>query len=204
MATVTPNYGWDVPTSTDYVKDGATAIETLGDDIDASLFSITGGKNVGMVHINTTSVTSASTLSVDNCFTSAYNNYRLVLNITSMTAGSVRVRFRTGAGDISLTNYGWIYGFSVGSNSWTVDRNLASDVGLIAANTGQTELFADILCVTPQATAKTGIVSNATSHPGTILDLGATGYGLTTSFSGISILATSFTGTLQIYGLRNS
>jgi hypothetical protein len=35
MATTTPNFGWSVPTSTDYVKDGATAIETLGDAIDA-------------------------------------------------------------------------------------------------------------------------------------------------------------------------
>jgi hypothetical protein len=37
MATTTPNFGWTVPTSTDLVKDGATAIETLGDAIDASL-----------------------------------------------------------------------------------------------------------------------------------------------------------------------
>jgi hypothetical protein len=35
MATTTPQFGWSVPTSTDYVKDGATAIETLGDAIDA-------------------------------------------------------------------------------------------------------------------------------------------------------------------------
>ena len=39
MATTTPNYGWTVPTSTDYVKDGATAIETLGDAIDASVYN---------------------------------------------------------------------------------------------------------------------------------------------------------------------
>lgn len=37
MATTTPNNGWSVPTSTDYVKDGASAIETLGDAIDASV-----------------------------------------------------------------------------------------------------------------------------------------------------------------------
>jgi hypothetical protein len=38
MATTTPNYGWSVPTSTDLVKDGATAIETLGDSVDDSLW----------------------------------------------------------------------------------------------------------------------------------------------------------------------
>jgi hypothetical protein len=43
MATTTPNFGWSVPTSTDLVKDGATAIETLGDSIDASLVDLKGG-----------------------------------------------------------------------------------------------------------------------------------------------------------------
>lgn len=43
MATTTPNFGWSVPTSTDLVKDGATAIETLGDSIDATLLDLKGG-----------------------------------------------------------------------------------------------------------------------------------------------------------------
>jgi hypothetical protein len=43
MATTTPNFGWTVPTSTDLVKDGATAIETLGDSIDASFVGLKGG-----------------------------------------------------------------------------------------------------------------------------------------------------------------
>lgn len=43
MATTTPNFGWTVPTSTDLVKDGATAIETLGDGIDTSFVDLKGG-----------------------------------------------------------------------------------------------------------------------------------------------------------------
>jgi hypothetical protein len=43
MATVTPNFNWPVPTSTDLVKDGATAIEALGDSIDASFVNLKGG-----------------------------------------------------------------------------------------------------------------------------------------------------------------
>jgi hypothetical protein len=39
MATTTPNYGWTVPTSSDLVKNGATAIETLGDSVDDSLWN---------------------------------------------------------------------------------------------------------------------------------------------------------------------
>lgn len=45
MATTTPNFGWSVPTSTDYVKDGAVAIETLGDAIDARYGDITNFPN---------------------------------------------------------------------------------------------------------------------------------------------------------------
>jgi len=43
MATTTPNFGWPVPTSTDLVKNGATAIEGLGDAVDASLVDLKGG-----------------------------------------------------------------------------------------------------------------------------------------------------------------
>jgi len=43
MPTVTPSFNWPVPVSTDLVKDGATAIESLGDAIDASLTDLKGG-----------------------------------------------------------------------------------------------------------------------------------------------------------------
>lgn len=37
MAGVTTNNSWDYPTSTDYVKDGASAIQTLATEIDTSV-----------------------------------------------------------------------------------------------------------------------------------------------------------------------
>jgi hypothetical protein len=47
MATTTPNYGWTVPTSTDLVKDGATAIETLGDSVDATVKALNPETTLG-------------------------------------------------------------------------------------------------------------------------------------------------------------
>jgi hypothetical protein len=47
MATTTPNYGWVVPTSTDLVKDGATAIETLGDSADATVKALNPETTLG-------------------------------------------------------------------------------------------------------------------------------------------------------------
>ena len=43
MATTTTNFGWDIPQSTDLVKDGATAIAALGQDIDTSMVDLKGG-----------------------------------------------------------------------------------------------------------------------------------------------------------------
>jgi hypothetical protein len=43
MATTTTNFGWDIPQSTDLVKDGATAIATLGQDIDTAMVDLKGG-----------------------------------------------------------------------------------------------------------------------------------------------------------------
>lgn len=43
MATTTTNFGWDIPQSSDLVKDGATAIATLGQDIDTALVDLKGG-----------------------------------------------------------------------------------------------------------------------------------------------------------------
>ena len=53
MATTTPNFGWSVPTSSDLVKNGATAIETLGDSIDASLVDLKGGTTGQVLKKNT-------------------------------------------------------------------------------------------------------------------------------------------------------
>ena len=67
MATTTPNYLWSVPTSSDLVKNGATAIETLGDSVDASLWNVgfgQAGKNKiinGDFRINQRSFTSNTT-----------------------------------------------------------------------------------------------------------------------------------------------
>jgi hypothetical protein len=76
MATTTPNFGWTVPTSTDLVKDGATAIETLGDGIDASFVGLKGG---------TTGQVLAKTSATDLAYTWTTPQ---VGDITGVTAGT--------------------------------------------------------------------------------------------------------------------
>ena len=107
MATTTPNYGWTVPTSTDLVKDGATAIETLGDAIDASMNTALGTKKAGMVLLNTTSFSGVSSQAVNACFSATYDNYRIVCRIesTSASISTILMRFGTGGTPNTSASY---------------------------------------------------------------------------------------------------
>jgi hypothetical protein len=110
MATTTPNYGWTVPTSTDLVKDGATAIETLGDAIDASMNTALGTKKAGMVLLNTTSFSAVASQSVSNFTSASYSKYRIIFSaITSTDGSSFRFRFRENVTDKATGYYGAAY-----------------------------------------------------------------------------------------------
>ena len=76
MATTTTNYGWDIPQSTDLVKDGATAIATLGQDIDTAFVDLKGG---------TTGQILSKTSNTDLDFTWIANDQG---DITAVTAGT--------------------------------------------------------------------------------------------------------------------
>jgi hypothetical protein len=112
MATTTPSFGWSVPTSSDLVKNGATAIETLGDSIDASMTDLLGGstdqvlaKNSntnmdfkwvtpaaggsGMTLISTQTAADVATLTFDNVFTSTYRSYVVVYTGVRSTSSAV-------------------------------------------------------------------------------------------------------------------
>jgi hypothetical protein len=105
MATVTPNYSWPVPTSTDLVKDGATAIEALGDAIDATVFALPSG---GLTLINTTSFSGVASQAINSVFSATYINYRIVMNIVGSTASNIRFKMRV-AGTDNSGSYYWIY-----------------------------------------------------------------------------------------------
>ena len=82
MATTTTNYGFDIPQSTDLVKDGATAIATLGQDIDTAMNTALGTKKAGMVLLNTTSFSGVTSVSLPaSTFTSTYTNYKILMKL---------------------------------------------------------------------------------------------------------------------------
>lgn len=101
MATTTPNFGWPVPTSSDLVKNGATAIEGLGDAIDASLLDLKGGTS-GQV------LAKASATDMDFSWVTDATGIPATIfdakgDIIAATAADTASRLAVGANDTVLT-----------------------------------------------------------------------------------------------------
>ena len=282
MATTTPNFGWPVPTSTDLVKDGATAIEALGDSIDASLLDLKGGtsgqvlsKNsntdmdftwvtsddanaiqntivdakgdligataadtparlaVGtngqvltadstaatglkwataasgsLVYITAATPSGSSAVNINNCFTSTYQNYVIVLNLAGSTGTNLSMRLRNAGSDVTGSNYSY-FGQSVQASgtagAWYNANGTKWDVNDLAT----VKTTGVITIMNPQQTdyttaqAATTRLTNGTT--GRYVTQGLT-YNASVSSDGFSLFPDSgtFTGTVRVYGIANS
>jgi hypothetical protein len=210
MATTTPNYGWDVPTSTDYVKDGATAIETLGDDVDASMFAALNGKPARSVLLNTTTITNQSTVTVSNVFNSTYTNYQLVLSVTgaASTNQEVVVRMASGGTPVTTTTYAWAAGGAdTAGNGSNTGSTTTPSIPLTFIGSPANNAFANFTIANPFLTVATSIQGIWTYDDGAFL-IARTVSGKhrnATSYDGFSLLCgMNFTGSVRIYGIKDS
>ena len=207
MATTTTNYGFDIPQSTDLVKDGATAIATLGQDIDTAMNTALGTKKAGMVLLNTTSFSGVSSQAV-NPFSATYDNFRIIITLTASSGNpTITFRIRNGATDKTASDY-YFGGFNSaigggtvgsyrgnGSSSWTI-----GDIASGSANRYLTVM--DILnpfTATVTKASYSGTYSNASD---------SFGYGVgafildSSSYDGYDIIASTgtLTGKVVTYG----
>jgi len=203
MATTTPNYGWAVPTSTDLVKDGATAIETLGDAIDASMNTALGTKKAGMVLLNTTSFSAVASQRV-NPFSATYQNYRIVYSATQSASTPLKLRLASGASVISTSTYrrgGW-YISSGGSTASFFGSNAESSV-IVQQNSGAftIDIFSPFEAAVTHMAYDTVVIDGA--GYARISGLGHNTNA--TSYDGIEFSPDSgtITGTVRIYGYNN-
>jgi len=206
MATTTPNYGWDVPTSSDYVKLGAVAIETLGDDIDASLFSITGGKNVGYVPLSTNTFTSSTSVIVSNVFSSAYANYAIVVDYIAAANASGQIYLRDGGGDIAGANY-QVQRLDIASTSVSAFRLANQTVGQFP-DYGATRSCIQAIIYAPNLAQVTQWQATGNYNPATTqigINWSSGSYTANTVATGFRLASTgALTGTLTVYGLRSA
>jgi hypothetical protein len=165
MATTTTNYGFDIPQSTDLVKDGATAIATLGQDIDTAMNTALGTKKAGMVLLNTTSFSAVSQISLPAAtFTATYANYRIMFYVTAKSTSNLStIRLRTSGTDNSSATYDLeISGGGSASAFASQVNNGTSFDPLGGTDRSPNEVFIfDI--INPFATANTLLLGNAYS-----------------------------------------
>jgi hypothetical protein len=204
MATTTTNYGWAIPQSTDLVKDGATAIATLGSAIDSSVNTALGTKKAGMVLLNTTSFSAVASQSVSDVFSTTYDNYFLTGNL-SVTGGDIALRLRVAGADDSAANYA--YGlFRKDLNSATFGNDTqsttATSLAIAITNPSSTTSGYKLYVNNPFATART-------TFEGTTLSNTLNAYYIsgikqaTTSFTGFTLIcsgAFTMTGNVSVYG----
>jgi hypothetical protein len=80
MATTT-NYSWNTPDNTAYVKDGASAIRTLGSSVDTTLFTALGGAYPGLRLVKKQTIgNGVSSVNVTGAFSATYDNYKILIS----------------------------------------------------------------------------------------------------------------------------
>jgi hypothetical protein len=200
MAGQTANYLFDYPTSTDYVKDGATAIETLADDVDATLFTALGGAYPGLRLIKKQTVGSAVTsVTVTGAFSAAYEAYRIVVvGVDASAVAANTIKFGSANTNYYYSNY---YDSYTGSATGT-DRN-NNTLGFIQCGIGSTADDSNVSfdVISPFLTKRTTVSGNYFGNVytgffgGTLAD--------TTSYTAFTFgpLSGTFTGgTIYVYG----
>ena len=198
MATTTPNYGWSVPTSSDYVAQGAVAIETLGDSVDATLFTALGGAYPGMRLVKKQTIGSGvSTVTVTAAFSATYPNYRVICT-DGVGSAAQAIGLRLGA---AATNYA--YALTVNNYSGGSVQVLSSGSDVRFTYAGESNLLCNNISLdvynpflTKSTTIQGSYVGNGSGGSTVGIHSTAASY---TDFT-INVAGTMTGGTIYVYG----
>jgi hypothetical protein len=155
----------------------------------------------GLVFIQKGSFTSSTSVNVSNCFSSTYDNYRILVKVsgTSPTNGEVRLRMRSGGSDNTASSYNYqrLYAqtTSVGGSSAT---NQSSSI-LGSWNVDLSQIATDMF--SPFKAENTGFMS-VSSYNQTHIDNFSGAHKVASSFDGFTMFpdAGNITGEVWVYG----
>jgi hypothetical protein len=199
MAGATPIYSFPYPESSDLVAAYPALGQDLAEDIETVIAALPPG---GLAHIATESFSAVSSVSLNGVFTSAYENYRLII-ASSNSAGLLSIRWRVGGTDNTSSSYArqqiTARGGTVAASSATDDRAFFTYTGVSGLHTVSADIFQ------PQITANTLVLSLGQNLNPEIVS-SRNYFTATTSFDGFTISTDSgnITGTLRVYGYANS
>ena len=165
----------------------------------------------GLVLINSTTYSAAAQVPLDGVFSSAYNNYRIIItdHLQSVNGSAATLTMR--AGGVSATSGGYSSRAYQFGTTWALSgQTNTSYILLIGAggspNTGSAsaiDVFSPFVAKTTNAQA---IVSETFAAAATTLDLNVGHMNNTTQYDGFALVALSGTisGTVRVYGYRDS
>jgi hypothetical protein len=196
MATVTPNYNWPVPTSTDFVKDGASSIEALGDAIDATVFGLPTG---ALTLVSATTIGSAvSSVNVTSAFSADYDAYKIVISGGVASTATFIEMTMTG----STASYAWTFVNNAWNSATLTTNHSASYPSWLYSAVGTTDtLYMNAELVNPFLTKYTQINSSTASNTNGGRFTGI--HQVATSYTGFTLTPSSGTltgGTIYVYG----
>ena len=147
--------------------------------------------------------TAATAVSVNGCFSATYDNYRIVFEGVGSTVDVPKLRLRLAGTDASGANYDFEQ--VTGSTTTVSAQNYASETSWSYFTAQSTvSMIGEVIIRRPNL-AQTTMVSGQGGRENAVVMV--TGYHtLTTQYDGFSLLAPSgnLTGTLRVYGMRNS
>jgi hypothetical protein len=202
MATVTPQYSWPVPTSTDYVKDGATAIESLGDAVDATLYTALGGAYPGLRLVKKQTIgTGVSSVTVTNAFSATYDNYKIIVSGGS-SSGDAYLGMKLGASTTAYYEFMFYGSFSSASVFGANTNNNPSWIYTGDA-VGSQSLFMNVDLFNPFLAKYTRYGNNMAYQSGTGSGQASGIHRVATSYTDLVIAPNTGTitgGTIYVYG----
>jgi hypothetical protein len=207
MATTT-NYSWSKPDNTAYVKDGASAIRTLGSSVDTTLFTALGGAYPGMRLVKKQTIgTGVSSVTVTGAFSATYDNYKIIVTGGSNSAGTTNVLTTLG-GSTTGYYYNLIYTNYNTTTPLALSASNTSSWAYSAASTGTNGWQMNLDVFAPFLTARTGMCGNYVNL-GPALSAGPIGGFIenTNSHTAFTLTPSSGTltgGTIYIYGYGTS
>jgi hypothetical protein len=206
MAGTTTNYGWTYPTSTDLVKDGATAIQTAIQGADTTLFAALGGTYPGLRLIKTQTIGSAvASVTVTGAFSTTYDAYQIVIS-GGVASANNHLRLQMGT---TASNYAFFYTYGVYSSATVNGTNSASATSLEYAGFGTTStLMMNVFVDNPFLTKNTNMTNIEMGASGGSVFCGGGYLNDTTSYTSFTVLGTSTQtltgGTIAVYGYGKS
>jgi hypothetical protein len=156
----------------------------------------------GMILITTATLSATTSSSINNCFTSTYRNYIVVLNVTGAGAEAVNIRLRASGTD-ATTNYNNQY-IEAKNTSVVGSRGSGVSAYIIGAIRSTGNLFSQIQISQPQEATNTSFLTNAQdSDAGATLFITSGSNTNNTSYDGLTVYTTTnaMTGTISVYGL---